>query len=468
MSFKKIGLSLTLLIFLICFGFAHAQQASQTLNLKQGFNFISFTVKPGSAPSEMKNGNWQIEDIFSFSPASGSFLSVSEGNLVSLSAGRGYIIKTASAFSLNVSGTSVTLSSTAALKAGFNLIGVSKAASGSTFTSFMNRFDNVLAMYKWSAVSGSFIQALRKTGGAVETPDGIDPQIIPAQAYFVNSAADAPVDFDQTVSEEPGVLKPATIGKEEYLKVYHRVDTVTGNIDFYADNSNYASYQFEVKFSELKNATTTSPVPFYYIIAPQKKEEFLFSMVPDPGAAYSYKYEFNYYLSGSGGGSPDDAYKYLIPYEAGTAHKLTQGYNGALSHNGWMNHSVDFDMPEGTKICAARDGVVVSVKTDSDTGGPDMSFKDNANYIIIEHSDGTNAQYVHLKKGGSYVAVGDKVSAGSIIGLSGNTGWSTGPHLHFMIVKPIWMAFSTIPVKFLGEGGQALDPSEDTVYTSYR
>ncbi len=57
------------------------------------------------------------------------------------------------------------------------------------------------------------------------------------------------------------------------------------------------------------------------------------------------------------------------------------------------------------------------------------------NELGIKHSDGTYAVYAHLKYKGAFVKVGDKVKQGQSIGLSGNTGWSSEPHLDFSIFK---------------------------------
>jgi murein DD-endopeptidase MepM/ murein hydrolase activator NlpD len=92
---------------------------------------------------------------------------------------------------------------------------------------------------------------------------------------------------------------------------------------------------------------------------------------------------------------------------------------------------------------------VVDVKSDSDVGGDDSKYDWDANYILIQHSDGTLAQYVHLMKGGSKVELGQRVKAGEWIGLSGNTGHSTGPHLHFSVFKAKDGAHrQTIPVRY--------------------
>jgi murein DD-endopeptidase MepM/ murein hydrolase activator NlpD len=145
--------------------------------------------------------------------------------------------------------------------------------------------------------------------------------------------------------------------------------------------------------------------------------------------------------------TPDKDFAYSYPYLNGTSFKITQGPNGNFSHKNMF--AFDFGMPQGTPVCAVRDGVIAMTKGDSDKGGPDKKYIDDANFISIYHMDGTLASYYHLKKGGITVKEGQHVKKGQIIGYSGNTGYSDGAHLHFEITQPRissdqkkWLAFS--------------------------
>ena len=103
------------------------------------------------------------------------------------------------------------------------------------------------------------------------------------------------------------------------------------------------------------------------------------------------------------------------------------------AHYGCLKHAVDFPLKEGTKILAAADGVVIDVVDNFDEGGDDPKYADNLNYITLEHPHEEVSQCSHLKYKGSLVKIGDKVKKGDVIGFSGNTGYSTEPHLHFMV-----------------------------------
>ena len=116
-------------------------------------------------------------------------------------------------------------------------------------------------------------------------------------------------------------------------------------------------------------------------------------------------------------------------------YRITQGYGGRFSHKGSNEYALDWKMPEGTPVRAARGGLVVKVKDDSDRGGGSVAYDRYNNYVLIRHSDGTLGHYCHLQKGGVKVHPGEMVAVGEIIALSGNTGFSSGPHLHFSVFK---------------------------------
>jgi murein DD-endopeptidase MepM/ murein hydrolase activator NlpD len=122
---------------------------------------------------------------------------------------------------------------------------------------------------------------------------------------------------------------------------------------------------------------------------------------------------------------------YALPYPAGKAYRVIQCSNTIFSHKN--QHAIDFYMKVGTPICAARGGIVIAVAQDFKKGGYDMKYFYEGNHIIIKHTDGSTAWYWHLAYKGVLVQIGDTVQAGTIIGKSGNTGYTAIPHLHFQI-----------------------------------
>ena len=127
----------------------------------------------------------------------------------------------------------------------------------------------------------------------------------------------------------------------------------------------------------------------------------------------------------------DTSYVYWLPYEESKSFLLIQASNSKMSHKEEL--SLDFKMKKGSKICAAREGVVTAARGDSDKGGLKEENLADGNYIIIRHPDGSVAKYWHLEKDGVFVKMGDTVQKGQLIGASGNTGYTAFPHLHFQI-----------------------------------
>lgn len=129
-------------------------------------------------------------------------------------------------------------------------------------------------------------------------------------------------------------------------------------------------------------------------------------------------------------------YVYAIPFPAGEEHRIIQGMGGAFSHQGMNQHAVDFECPEGTPVVAARDGVVAALNAAATGHGTTDEWTSYAltNFVLVAHDDGTIGQYMHLAPGGVAVRAGQRVSRGESLGRSGNTGYSTTPHLHFQVM----------------------------------
>lgn len=133
------------------------------------------------------------------------------------------------------------------------------------------------------------------------------------------------------------------------------------------------------------------------------------------------------------------------PFESGFIANITQSFHGYYSHNGAMLYAVDFPVDENTTISAALPGVVIQIVEHHTGGCPSVDCVNQSNYVIIDHGDSTFAMYAHLTYNGVLVDVGDIIHRGQTIALSGNTGWSTEPHLHFE-VKDIYG--QSMPVRF--------------------
>lgn len=244
------------------------------------------------------------------------------------------------------------------------------------------------------------------------------------------------------------------------LEIYYD-EVEQGKYKFYARNRNYAPYQLKLSFEKLENIELNVSQPYYTVVDKRRDKEYLFTAKAEQGKGHSFKYGYEYLLGNPKQVQPDNKV-YLFPYQHGDKHKLTQGYNGSYSHQNTL--ALDFEMERGTAITAARSGVVVQMKENSNFGGPSKRYLDDANYITIYHQDGTFAEYAHLKYNGAQIRVGEQVEAGEIIGYSGNTGWSRGPHLHFEVYKPIRMGYQALKTDFLNYQGQRIEAEAGHYY----
>ena len=131
----------------------------------------------------------------------------------------------------------------------------------------------------------------------------------------------------------------------------------------------------------------------------------------------------------------DKEYEYSFPFGVGNFCKLIQGFKGKFSHQSEHSmYALDFKMDVGNSVHAARGGIVCYYQDEFTEGGRDREkYLKKNNRIMILHEDGTIAAYNHLKKDGVLVELGQRVKTGDLIGLSGNTGFSTTPHLHFVV-----------------------------------
>jgi MYXO-CTERM domain-containing protein len=142
-----------------------------------------------------------------------------------------------------------------------------------------------------------------------------------------------------------------------------------------------------------------------------------------------------------------------VPWACGQTFSCTQGNGGATSHTGISQYAWDFGMPVGTEVKATRDGTILLIKMNSNLGGCSQTYANDANYVLVDHGDGTAALYLHLEHNSSSLKVGDPVAAGDTIARVGLTGWTCGPHLHFQVqqICGSWWCQS-VPSEFFAYG----------------
>jgi murein DD-endopeptidase MepM/ murein hydrolase activator NlpD len=146
----------------------------------------------------------------------------------------------------------------------------------------------------------------------------------------------------------------------------------------------------------------------------------------------------------------DEGAHYLLPFPAGRRLQVAQAADGPLTtHNSEnMRYAIDIAMSVGTPIRAARSGRMLDSRGWFGEGRPDGDYLDRVNFVRILHPDGTWAVYAHLSDINPDLSPGDWVEAGTRIGLSGNSGFSSGPHLHFAVLKNAGSTERALPFQF--------------------
>jgi murein DD-endopeptidase MepM/ murein hydrolase activator NlpD len=146
---------------------------------------------------------------------------------------------------------------------------------------------------------------------------------------------------------------------------------------------------------------------------------------------------------------------YNLPVDENSNWSVGQAFGGGHSHSDRQNrYAVDIVVPEGTPVLAARSGVVMQAESAFDRAGSDRDkFAGRANVVRVLHDDGSMAVYAHLQENGVYVRLGQRVSLGQQIAVSGNTGYSSGPHLHFCVQVNRGMLLESIPFRMVGPTG---------------
>jgi len=236
-----------------------------------------------------------------------------------------------------------------------------------------------------------------------------------------------------------------------------------------ASSTHIVPVYLTVDLPRLINMQPDAELPYGVQLDPGSQGVELFTLSPTARQGrIGYSVSYSYARGNPETAKHDDDFRYVVPFAHGEKRRLSQGFGGRFSHYGENEYAIDFEMPGGTPVFAARGGIVAEVKEDSRVGGTSASYGDDANYILVMHEDGSFANYAHLRYGGAEVAPGDRVSEGQLVGYSGNTGRSSGPHLHFDVRIPTREGrMQSIPFLLRGPDGQALAPEEGRFYYAY-
>lgn len=242
-------------------------------------------------------------------------------------------------------------------------------------------------------------------------------------------------------------------------RVTLRQDGPQANPVYTLHNRYWGPAEVELRLSEADNVLTEPELPKRIVLPGQAEETVLGIGALDPRKPFSYKLHYKW-APGRPNPLPVNDIIMQPPFPAGQAFVISQGFNGDKTHGGPdSQYAVDIVMPVGTPILAARDGTVMDVEEDFKDGGTNRDqFVERANRVLILHDDGTMAVYAHIDLASVTVRPGLHVRAGRQIARSGNTGFSSGPHLHFAVQQNIGMEVVSLPFKFSRPGGEALEP----------
>ncbi len=234
-------------------------------------------------------------------------------------------------------------------------------------------------------------------------------------------------------SEAQQMRKTAKIGSRNSVMITADVNP-SGGVEFEAENLNPYRVTLTLDFETITNLNPSSRLPLTIELIGYSKKKILVLNRIDRTKAVDYRSTYGW-VRGSPFVKHNDDYVYALPFAKGANVRVSQGYNGDTSHKGLSAYAIDFPLPQGTPIYAAREGIVVGAEVSNTIGGASPEYRQYANYVIVEHNDGTMGNYYHLKQGGTAVRIGDKVAKGQLIAYSGNTGYTTAPHLHFSVSK---------------------------------
>ncbi|MDD1140203.1 M23 family metallopeptidase [Pseudomonas sp. TNT2022 ID233] len=225
-------------------------------------------------------------------------------------------------------------------------------------------------------------------------------------------------------------------------QVYLDIKKQKGADVVFVRNDLYAPVEVALAFTGMSNVRG-APAQTIRRVLPARSNTRLALLTPvSGGKPLVYTPQFHYSLGDPAGAA--QGYRYPFPWRGGPF-RLSQGANGDYSHFGPKNkYAMDIAMPVGTPIIAARAGVVVKTENSQNGRGNDPS----GNFVRILHDDGTMGVYLHLKQGSVSVREGQRVAVGSPLALSGNTGNSSGPHLHFVVQRNTGMGLVSIPYQF--------------------
>jgi murein DD-endopeptidase MepM/ murein hydrolase activator NlpD len=249
------------------------------------------------------------------------------------------------------------------------------------------------------------------------------------------------------------------------IRLYERA--LREGIALVAQNTYFSPVQLAFRIEPIENVAADTPRRGVKVLPPRSETELIVVAKAVPHATLRFDTQFEF-LPGQPGVEHRPTQPYRLPYALASAIRVSQTFPQTTTHtDAASRHAVDFVMDVGTDVFAAREGVVIEVASDFFENGTNMAVDGpRANVVRVLHDDGTMALYVHLNWNSIRVVPGQRVRRGEYLADSGNTGFSTGPHLHFVVMRNSGGALESVPVEFAGATGPITLTSGQS-YTAY-
>jgi hypothetical protein len=251
------------------------------------------------------------------------------------------------------------------------------------------------------------------------------------------------------------------------VDVTHSFEGTT--VQLTARNDFFAPVELRLEIVTISGLTFPSAdQPMTWVLPPRSSTNLFQLETKENGSERFLEYGFRY-MPGDPHATHSSVEPYRAPFAMSSNHQISQAYPEAITHTAPDSYfAVDVEMPIGTDIVAARGGVVFDVASKNFRGGLDPKVDGpSANVVRILHDDGTYAVYAHLNTNTIRVQPGDRVVRGQYIADSGNTGYSSGPHLHFAVVRNVGLRVESVPVTFLGANSGRITPASGNLLTAY-